>query len=115
MKPCGFVPNWISLDSPEPEEKEFFGSCAFEVSYGDLDLSVSFSSYHNNMILLLMTKKKREEILHIKIYKIMELRIRDNPKRLLVMTTAKSADGSDPALIEKVAITVDPFKVAIND
>jgi hypothetical protein len=99
----------------EPEEKEFFGSSMFEVSHGDFDLSVSFSSNHDDMILLLMSKKTQEEILHVNVKGIMELRVRDNPKRLLVMTKAESATGSDPDLTEKVTITLNPLKVAIND
>ena len=99
----------------KPEEKEFFGSSIFEVSHGDFDLSISFSSNHNDMILLLMSKKTQAEILHVNIKGIMELRIRDNPKRLLVMTKAESTTGSDPDLTEKVAITLNPLKVAIND
>jgi hypothetical protein len=99
----------------EPEEKEFFGSSTFEVSRADLDLSVSFSSHHNDMILLLVSRKTHEEILHVNIHGIMELRIRDNPKRLLVMTKVRGAGGSDPDLAEKVTITVDPIRVVIND
>jgi hypothetical protein len=99
----------------EPEEKEFFGSSMFEISHGDFDLSVSFSSSHNDMILLLMSKKTQEEILHVNIKGIMELRVRSNPKRLLIMTKAESATGSDPDLTEKVTIALNPLKISINN
>ena len=94
----------------DPEEKEFFGSTTFEVKRGDLALSVSFSSCDQSISLYLSSTKSGQKILHAKVGRILELRVRG--KWLLIMI--QNEDGRGPELKEVAAISLEPLKISID-
>ena len=100
----------------DPEEKEFFGSSRFEVTERDLKLSVSFGSYHGDMTITISSTGHDEPVLQAMLSEISEVRIQGREPRILeVVGKVRGATGNDPQLERRVAISLAPLKVTIED
>jgi hypothetical protein len=98
----------------EPEEKQFFGSSAFQVTQGPWTLSVSFSATHAPMVIAdLSHSAEPEPIVHAELRDATAIRVESSPARLVVLAASHGSRGSDPTLEERMAIYTDPLKIVL--
>jgi hypothetical protein len=99
----------------DPEEKEFFGSCAFEVRRGNLILWISFSATHPpNVIAELRNSAGEAPVVRIDMREATAVRVEGTPRRLVVLAAAQGGPGSDLRLEERITISLDPLSLAIR-
>lgn len=100
----------------DSEEKEFFGSSVFQEIQGPLTLNVSFSSTHAPMVIAHLSHSTEDEpIVCAEVREAVAVRIESSPLRLAVLTALQGSQGSDPALEERMAISLDPLKLVISE
>ncbi len=100
----------------DPEEKEFFGSCAFEVRRGNLTLRISFSSTHPPKVIAgLLDSAEDTLIVRVKVREAAVVRVEHAPRRLSVLAALEGTCGNDPPLEERLAITLDPLSLVVSD
>ena len=99
----------------DPEEEEFFSSCAFEVAQGPLTLRVSFSSTHSPKVIAdLLQSCDGKPVMHASVRDAVSARIEDNPRRLVVLAEARGAAASGPQLEERLTVLLDPLQVKVS-
>ncbi len=98
-----------------PEEKEFFGSSAFEVVRGQVTLRISFSTHSPKVIADLLLLDGDSPIMNVSLYDASKVRVDTTPRRLVVLGRAEGEKGSDPQLVEKLSIHLDPLKVDVTE
>ena len=97
------------------EEKEFFGSSAFEVVQGPLILRVSFSTHAPMVIADLSNSTEGEPIVHAEVREAVAVRIESSPRRLAVLAALPGSQGSDPTLKDRMTISIDPLIIEISE
>jgi len=105
----------VMPEKADPEEREFFGSCAFEVLRGDLILRVSFSSTHfPKVIAELLPSAGGMPIMYVEVGEAVVARVESSPQRLVVLAASEKGGDKDSQLDEKVTVSLDPLSVTVS-
>jgi len=99
----------------DPSEKEFFGSCAFEITDGDLKCRISFGTNHGDVGIALRSSSFPEPILEVVLEEVTKVRLQADPSILIVLGRARGASGTDPQPTERLTLELDPLRIRIND
>jgi hypothetical protein len=101
--------------SQDPEEEEFFGSCAFEVERGPLTLRVSFSSTHSPKVIAeLLQSSDGKPSVYVRVREAVSARVEASPRRLVVLAEARDAGGSDHRQEERLTVLLDPLQLRVS-
>lgn len=99
----------------DPEECEFFGSCAFEVVRGQLVLRISFSPTHSPKVIAdIFHSSGGVRAVHAVVSDAAAVRIHSKPQRLVVLAARPGGQSSDPQLEERLTVSLDPLSVAVS-
>ena len=91
----------------DPQEQEFFGSTAFEVSQNDHHLSVSFSSHFRDFCLSLRANNFQEPVLEFWLEEVEEIRVRRDKPDSIPALIVKATEKDEKREIRKVTHLVE--------
>jgi hypothetical protein len=105
----------VMPEETDPEEKEFFGSCAFEVRRGNLILRISFSATHPpKVIAQLLNSAAGAPVVRVDVREAAAVRVEGASQKLVVLAAAQGVRGGAPRLEERMAISLDPLSLVIR-
>jgi hypothetical protein len=105
----------VMPEEGDPEEREFFGSCAFEVRRGNLILRISFSATHPPKVIAeLLNSAGDAPVVRVDMREAAAVRVEHASRRLVVLAAAQGAWGSDPRPEERMVISLDPLSLTIR-